>query len=197
MQTESSAIKLIVGLGNPGAEYDKTRHNAGAWFIERLAEQNGVTLRPEKKFQSLSADMQISGKSCRLLLPTTFMNHSGQAVKGAAQFYKLPPSAVLVAHDDLDLPAGEIRIKQDGGHGGHNGLRDIINHFASKTFWRVRIGIGHPGHKDKVLNYVLGRPSIHDAKLIHQAIDMAIDALPNMLNGDTQKAMQALHTRAV
>ncbi len=185
---------LIVGLGNPGQEYEKTRHNVGAWLVERLAEQSRETLRAEKKFQAHFAKIILAGEEVCLLIPTTFMNNSGQAVMAAAKFYKFAPETIIVAHDDLDLPVGTIKLKQDGGHGGHNGLRDIINHLGSKQFIRIRIGIGHPGHKDHVLDYVLGQPSQSDRKTINTAIDDVISVLPDVVTGHLQNAMHRLHT---
>lgn len=187
-------IQLIVGLGNPGADYEKTRHNAGAWFVEELAHKFQVSLRPELKFKGLSGCFTNAGSQCRLLIPTTFMNLSGHAIQSIASFYKIPVEGILVAHDELDLPVGTIRLKQGGGHGGHNGLRDTIHQLASKEFHRLRIGINHPGHKDKVLDYVLGRPSKEDQHKITHAIASAIHVLPELLAGDMQKAMRELHS---
>ncbi len=186
-------IKLIVGLGNPGAEYANTRHNVGAWFIEQLAEQSQQTLRPENKFRGLFTSITVDGNKCYLLEPTTYMNESGQSVNAVAKFYKIEPNEILIAHDELDFPAGTVRIKETGGHGGHNGLRDIINHLHTKDFYRLRIGIGHPGHKDKVTPYVLGRPSNHDYELIQQSISESLSALPDLVSGDFNKAMRTLH----
>jgi len=187
-------IQLIVGLGNPGPEYDKTRHNAGAWLVQRLADQAGETFRAEKKFQGLACKTKLEGRECKLFLPTTYMNHSGQAVKAIANFYKIPAESILVAHDELDLPCGEVRLKQNGGHGGHNGLRDIINHLGGKQFFRLRLGIGHPGHSDDVVDYVLHPPSRSELQKIEIAVDTALAHLPILLAGDDQKAMKELHT---
>lgn len=188
-----ASIKLIVGLGNPGADYANTRHNVGAWFIEQLATQFQQTLRTEHKFRGLFSSITLDGNKCYLLEPTTYMNESGQSVGAVTQFYKIEPHEVLIAHDELDLPAGTVRIKQTGGHGGHNGLRDIINHLHSKDFYRLRIGIGHPGHKDKVTPYVLGRPSKNDSERIQQSIHDSLSALPDVIMGDFNKAMRTLH----
>lgn len=188
-------MTLIVGLGNPGQEYENTRHNAGAWLVERLANQCDETLRPEKKFHGLFAKVFLAGRDVRLLLPTTFMNHSGQAVAAVAKFYKLEAEDIIVAHDELDLPAGSVKLKQGGGHGGHNGLRDIINHLGSKNFVRVRVGIGHPGHKDHVLDYVLGRPSKSDQKAIEQALGNVSAVFSDVVKGNLQSAMTNLHTK--
>ncbi len=190
----STGIRLIVGLGNPGPEHAHTRHNAGAWFLEALAEHAGTTLKPEKKFHGLFGQMNWQGNSCYLLLPTTFMNLSGNAVLSAAHFYKIPPEAIVIAHDELDLPVGTARIKQGGGHGGHNGLRDIHAKLGCNDYYRIRLGIGHPGHSHLVTGYVLGKPSNSDREAIFKAIDHSIDVLPSLLTGDTQKAMRELHT---
>ena len=190
-----TAIKLIVGLGNPGNEYRGTRHNAGADFVEELARQCGVTLQPESKFFGLSGRATLSGHDLRLLIPTTFMNRSGQSVAAIAGFFKIAPESILVAHDELDIPPGTARFKQGGGHGGHNGLRDIIPALGNnKDFHRLRIGIGHPGHASKVTGYVLGAPSQVDRTRIDACIDEAIAALPLALDGDTTKAMTRLHS---
>lgn len=190
----SQAIQLIVGLGNPGPDYDSTRHNAGAWFVERLADVEGESLRPEKKFLGLVTQIDLNGNACRLLLPTTFMNHSGQSVRAICDFYKIKPEAILVAHDELDLPAGAIKLKRGGGHGGHNGLRDIISHLGTQQFLRLRVGIGHPGHKDRVHDYVLGRPSRADDDKIRQCIEDAITVTPSLLAGDIDRATRNLHS---
>ena len=153
---QTKSIQLIVGLGNPGAQYEDTRHNAGFWFVEQLARAYGGSLQPEKKFFGYAARITIGGQDVRLLTPSTFMNRSGQAVNAIATFYKIPPQAILVAHDELDHPPGIGRLKQGGGHGGHNGLRDIISSLGNnKDFCRLRIGIGHPGNSKAVVNYVL------------------------------------------
>lgn len=190
-----TAIKLIVGLGNPGNEYRGTRHNAGADFVEELARQCGATLQPESKFFGLSARVTLSGHDLRLIIPTTFMNRSGQSVAAIAGFFKIAPESILVAHDELDIPPGTARFKQGGGHGGHNGLRDIVPALGNnKDFHRLRIGIGHPGHASKVTGYVLGAPSQVDRTRIDACIDEAIAALPLLLDGDTTKAMTRLHS---
>jgi peptidyl-tRNA hydrolase, PTH1 family len=187
-------IKLIIGLGNPGKEYEQTRHNAGAWFIERLLQEANTTLKPEKKFHGLSCKTILFNQECHLLIPTTYMNLSGQAVSAIAKFYKIPPQAILVAHDDLDLAVGSLRLKQGGGHGGHNGLRDIISHLGTNDFLRLRFGIGHPGHKDRVTDHVLSKITKTDKKQIDTAIERAVDILPLILKGEMQQAMQELHT---
>ena len=188
-------IRLIVGLGNPGAEHRGDRHNAGADFVEELARRCGTTLQPDSKFHGLCGRVSYSGHDLRLLIPTTYMNRSGQAVSALAGFYKIPPESILVAHDELDIPAGTARFKQGGGHGGHNGLRDIVPSLGNnKNFHRLRIGIGHPGHASKVTGHVLGKPSQDDRNRIDDCIGEAIDALPLLLDGDSTKAMTRLHS---
>lgn len=186
---------LIVGLGNPGAEYENTRHNAGAWFVNELAQQAHTKLRPAIKFHGLHSTAKIDGHDCHLLIPTTFMNLSGQAVQAVANFYKIPPEKILVAHDEIDLPIGEIKLKLDGGHGGHNGLRDIISHLNSNKFYRLRIGVGHPGNSKLVHDYVLHPPKKSERELIDNALRDAERVMPLMLSGECQKAMMELHTK--
>ncbi|MBA2653661.1 MAG: aminoacyl-tRNA hydrolase [Gammaproteobacteria bacterium] len=186
-------IQLIVGLGNPGPNYKATRHNAGAWFVEMLAQDNGIELKPEAKFGGRIGRIQIQQQEYWLLLPTTFMNRSGLSIKSMANFYKIPPEAILVAHDELDFPPGTIRFKQEGGHGGHNGLRDIIQQLQTKNFHRLRIGIGHPGHRDQVTDYVLNSPSKKDFELIIDSIVAAQKVLPSFLVGEFQQAIRLLH----
>jgi len=189
------AIRLIVGLGNPGSEYRGSRHNAGADFVEALARHAGVTLQEDTKFFGLTGQANLSGHSLRLLVPTTFMNLSGKAVAAMAGFYKVAPEEMLIAHDELDIPAGSARFKQGGGHGGHNGLRDIVPALGNNAnFHRLRIGIGHPGHASKVTGYVLGNPSAADREAIDASIEEAIAALPLLLDGDSTKAMTRLHS---
>ncbi|QGM81024.1 aminoacyl-tRNA hydrolase [Otariodibacter oris] len=169
-----SQIKLIVGLANPGAKYEETRHNAGEWLINEIARQYSVSLKEESKYFGKVAKINPAQGEVRLLVPTTFMNLSGKAVGALANFYRIKPEEILVAHDELDLPPGVVKIKQGGGHGGHNGLKDIIASLGNdKNFYRVRIGIGHPGHKDLVASYVLGKPSPTDKPLIDAAVDEA------------------------
>jgi PTH1 family peptidyl-tRNA hydrolase len=191
----TATIKLIVGLGNPGSDYRGTRHNAGADFVEELARQCSSTLQADSKFFGMSGRINLAGHDVRLLIPTTFMNRSGQSVAALASFYKFTPEEILIAHDELDIPPGTARFKQGGGHGGHNGLRDIVPALAnSKNFHRLRIGIGHPGHASKVTGYVLGKPSRVDRTRIDASIDEAISALPLLLDGDATKAMTQLHS---
>ena len=190
-----TAIKLIAGLGNPGSEYRGTRHNAGADFVEELARHCGASLQGESKFFGLAGRVTLSGHDVRLLIPTTFMNRSGKAVAAICGFYKIAPGEILVAHDELDIPAGTARFKLGGGHGGHNGLRDIIPALANnKNFHRLRIGIGHPGDASRVTGYVLGAPSVQDRSHIDASIDEAIAALPLLLDGDATQAMTRLHS---
>lgn len=190
-----SAIKLIVGLGNPGREYEDTRHNAGALFVEEIARRFNAPLKEESKFFGLTARTTIDGHDVRLLIPTTFMNRSGQAVASLANFYKIAIEEILVAHDELDIDAGTARFKQGGGHGGHNGLRDIIAKCGNnKDFHRLRIGIGHPGSAKLVTGYVLNKAPAADHQKMLDAIDESIRALPDALSGDWAKAMNYLHT---
>ncbi len=187
-------ITLVVGLGNPGPTYARTRHNAGFAFIEELARRTGASLRAEPRHQGELGRARVGAQELWLLKPMTYMNLSGAAVRSVAGFYKIPPEAVLVAHDELDFPPGVVRLKHGGGAGGHNGLRDIMARLGD-SFWRLRIGIGHPGERDAVLNYVLGRPIAADAALIEDALRAAADALPVMLAEGAQKAMNQLHSR--
>ncbi|EEB77636.1 MAG: aminoacyl-tRNA hydrolase [Halioglobus sp.] len=190
-----TAIKLIAGLGNPGSEYRGTRHNAGADFVEELARQCSTPLQAESKFFGLAGRVNYAGYDLRLIIPTTFMNRSGKAVAAIASFYKIAPEEILIAHDELDIPAGTARFKQGGGHGGHNGLRDIVPALGNnKNFHRLRIGIDHPGHASKVSGYVLSQPSQVDRTRIEACIDEAIAALPLLLSGDATKAMTRLHS---
>lgn len=188
-------IQLIVGLGNPGAEYEQTRHNAGAWFVARLADDANVSFRLEKKFHGTFTSLDIGKKPLYLLQPTTFMNLSGRSVSALANFYKIPPSAILVAHDDLDLPPGTARIKRGGGDGGHNGLRDVTSALHTPDYFRLRIGIGHPGHRDRVLSYVLSQPSKQDHEHIINSLDDAESVLPLLVTGQMEQAMTRLHTK--
>lgn len=190
----NTPISLIVGLGNPGAEYANTRHNAGAWFVQTLADIYQLNLRFENKFQGHYAKLNLQGQDCHILIPATFMNLSGQSVGAIGKFFKLNPANILIAHDELDLPPGTVRLKFDGGHGGHNGLRDIIAHLNSRAFQRLRIGIGHPGQAKDVVDYVLQRPSLSDKEAIYRGMDSVMALLPDIIAGHLQKAMKALHT---
>lgn len=188
-------IRLIIGLGNPGPQYDETRHNAGFWFVDRLAYGANATFRNETKFHGSTCRVTVAGADLLLLKPTTFMNHSGRAVAATARYFDIPPEETLIAYDELDLPAGTARLKQGGGHGGHNGVRDSISALGSPAFWRLRIGIDHPGDKAQVVGYVLSRPSKTDAALMLDAIDDAERCLPDLVVGKFQLAMNRLHTR--
>lgn len=191
-----TAIQLIVGLGNPGPEYDQTRHNAGALFVERVAAQMGAALSVDKKYFGLTGKFSHQGRDVRLLIPTTYMNRSGQAVAALANFFRIAPDAILVAHDELDMPPGVAKLKQGGGHGGHNGLRDIIAQLGNQNnFHRLRLGIGHPGHSSQVSGYVLGRAPRSEQDLLDTSIDFALGVLPDVLAGNMTKAMQTLHSQ--
>lgn len=189
-----SALRLIVGLGNPGSEYAHTRHNAGFWFADRLADRAGVRFAHEAKLHAESARASIDGQQLWLLKPTTFMNRSGQSIGAALRYFRIEPEQMLVAHDELDLPPGVARLKFDGGHGGQNGLRDTFAHLGHGRFHRLRVGIGHPGQKDKVTPWVLGRPGRDDEISIQRSLDAALDQLPLLLRGDFNEAMKRLHT---
>lgn len=190
-----ASFALLVGLGNPGPRYAETRHNAGFWFAEAAARRLGLHFRAEKRFLGSVAQGEWRGEKLRLLEPDTYMNHSGRAVSALAGFFKIPVERILVAHDEIDLPPGDARLKVGGGHGGHNGLRDIINHLGSPDFARLRIGVGHPGTSDEVVDYVLRRAGKAEQAQIDAAIDKACDILPDILDGDLSRAMQALHTK--
>lgn len=186
-------LKLIVGLGNPGQQYAQTRHNTGFWFVAQLAEAYGITLNADKKFHGLTGRGQIYGQDIRLLLPMTYMNKSGQAVVPMVNFYGIDNSELLIAHDELDIPAGSIKLKTGGGHGGHNGLRDITPHIGNE-FHRLRIGIGHPGHKSKVSGHVLSKPSSDDQIAIEAALDEAMSATKLLVTGDIEKARNQINS---
>lgn len=191
-----TAVQLIVGLGNPGPEYDQTRHNAGALFVERVAESQRVNLSVDRKYFGLVGKFNHQGREVRLLMPTTYMNRSGQSVAALANFFKIKPEEILVAHDELDMPPGVAKLKQGGGHGGHNGLRDIIAQLGNQNnFHRLRLGIGHPGHASLVSGYVLGRAPRSEQELLDQSIDFALDVLPEILAGDWTVAMRKLHSQ--
>jgi len=186
-------IQLIIGLGNPGDKYSKTRHNAGFWFIDALADKYGASFKTETKFSGELAKANIGGQAVWLLKPSTFMNRSGLAAHQITQFYKIPTENILVAYDELDLPAGIVRLKKSGGHGGHNGLRDMHAQIT-KEYLRLRLGIGHPGDSKKVADYVLSRPNQNDEIAIVNAIDRSLEVIPQIIAGDNQKAMNSLHT---
>ena len=196
MLTESAmaGLRLIVGLGNPGPEHARTRHNAGFWFIDALAQQAGARFGLESKLFGETAKAEIGGQSVWLLKPATFMNLSGKSVAAALRYWKIEPEEALLAHDELDLPPGTARLKFDGGHGGQNGLRDTMRLLGHGSFHRLRVGIGHPGHKDKVTPWVLGKPGRDDEAAILRAIDDAIGVMPLAVNGNFMDAMTRLHT---
>ncbi|OOG23296.1 aminoacyl-tRNA hydrolase [Thioalkalivibrio denitrificans] len=187
-------VQLVVGLGNPGPRYTETRHNAGFWFVDALARKHGGSFRPESKFAGEATRIRLDGRELWLLKPQTYMNRSGQSVKLLSAFYKVPVEAILVVHDEIDLPPGDVRLKRAGGHGGHNGLRDIMSHLGG-DFLRLRIGVGHPGHKDEVVDYVLQRPSRDDEEQILHAIDRALDVMPEVAAGELERAMHKLHSK--
>ena len=189
-------LRLIVGLGNPGAQYEDTRHNAGFWWLEALARKLGVTLRNEPKFHGRAGKLASAQGDVWLLCPDTFMNLSGKSVAALARFYKIPPESILVAHDELDLPPGTARLKQGGGHGGQNGLKDIHVQLGSSNYWRLRIGIGHPGSKEAVVGYVLGKPQASERESMLAAIDAALDVWPELAAGNFAAAQLKLHTVA-
>jgi PTH1 family peptidyl-tRNA hydrolase len=187
-------LRLIVGLGNPGADYLRTRHNAGFWFVDALASAQGQRFSFDGKLHGEACKVTIGNASVWLLKPATFMNKSGIAVVSALRYYKIEPEQCLVAHDDLDLPTGIVRLKFDGGHGGQNGLRDIMAHLNHGKFHRLRVGIGHPGNRDQVTPWVLGRPSAADEALMLGGIGRALDVLPLAVSGEFEKAMHQLHS---
>jgi len=190
-------IRLIVGLGNPGADYVNTRHNAGFWFVDSLASQFSQNFRFEKRFNAEETRIRNNGADFYLLKPLTFMNRSGQSVAAMIRYYKLKPAQILVVHDELDLEPGDNRLKLGGGHGGHNGLRDIIAHLGERDFFRLRVGIGHPGDRNQVVNYVLHKPSLPDLDAIEAASQRTLEVMPLVFEGRIDKAMQALHTWGV
>ncbi|MEE9303811.1 MAG: aminoacyl-tRNA hydrolase [Thiotrichaceae bacterium] len=189
----STPVRLIVGLGNPGVKYTKTRHNAGFWFVEALANAANASFRVENKFSGEACKINIDGNAVWLLKPTTFMNRSGLAVKQISSFYKIPVESILVAHDELDLAPGTARLKEGGGHGGHNGLRDIHAHLG-KEYNRLRLGVGHPGDRNKVVDYVLSPVNTGDEIDINNSIDHALDVVEWVVTGEMQKAMNRLHS---
>ncbi len=189
-----SEIKLIIGLGNPGREYEATRHNAGFWWVDEFSRIYGASFREEGKFHGMVARIALRGHEIHLLKPQTFMNVSGRAVGALAQFYKILPRHILVVHDELDLPPGSAKLKLGGGHGGHNGLKDIIAHLGTPEFWRLRIGIGHPGERDAVTKYVLNAPRHEERMLIDEAMQRAQDVAPLFVEGKLEAAMLKLHS---
>jgi peptidyl-tRNA hydrolase, PTH1 family len=189
-------IQLIVGLGNPGPQYEATRHNAGFWWVDQVAGEHGARLNAEGKFQGIAGRLKQSDQETWLLKPSTFMNASGRAVAAIANFYKIPPQAILVVHDELDLSPGTAKLKKGGGHGGHNGLKDIAAALGTPDFWRLRLGIGHPGERHEVVNFVLKPPSRDEMHAIEQAMDSSTKILPMLLKGEFEAAMLKLHTKA-
>ncbi len=190
-----NGIRLFVGLGNPGPQYEATRHNAGFWWLDRVARDAGAHLTAETKFFGLAARLRSHGREAWLLEPMTFMNASGRGVAALARFYKIAPEEILVVHDELDLPPGQARLKLGGGHGGHNGLKDIAVHLGTPDFWRLRLGIGHPGDKIAVVGYVLHPPAREEADRIGEAIERSATLLPLLIDGSFDAAMLKLHTR--
>ena len=188
-----AVLRAIVGLGNPGPEYAPHRHNAGFWFVDTLAARERVSFHAERKFSGAVARLTLAGQDVLLLKPMTFMNRSGQAAQALMAFYKLTPPELLVVHDDLDLPPGTARLKRGGGHGGHNGLRSLHEHIGAE-YARLRIGIGHPGHKDRVHDYVLSRPDAGQKQAMEDALARAVDMLPVLMGEGWDKATQRLHT---
>jgi PTH1 family peptidyl-tRNA hydrolase len=189
-----SALAIIVGLGNPGPEHRLTRHNAGFWFVDALARANGAQFRAHSRYQGEVCRVSVDGRDIVLLKPQTYMNRSGLSIRALVDYVKAPIGEMLVVHDDLDLPVGTARLKLGGGHGGHNGLRDAIKHCGG-DFWRLRLGIGHPGDRSQVIDYVLQRASPADEQAIVQAIDAALHALPVFVRDGAEQAMKQLHTQ--
>jgi PTH1 family peptidyl-tRNA hydrolase len=187
-------IKLLVGLGNPGLEYEDTRHNAGFWWIDAVARELKVSLVPERSYHGLVARATVQGHTVWLLEPQTFMNLSGKSVGALARFFKIQPEEILVAHDELDLLPGEAKLKRGGSHAGHNGLRDIHAQLGTADYWRLRIGVGHPGDKAEVVGWVLKKPLLEQRKAIDDSLVRALNALPLLLSGEMEKAMAQVHT---
>ncbi|MDP2178086.1 aminoacyl-tRNA hydrolase [Methylicorpusculum sp.] len=190
-----TGIKLFVGLGNPGSQYENTRHNAGFWWIDQIAQSTGTRMNNEAKFFGITGKLIENNQEAWLLKPTTFMNLSGRSVSALAKFYKIPAEQILVIHDELDLPPGTCKLKKGGGHGGHNGLKDIAAQLGTNDFWRLRLGIGHPGDRNAVVNFVLHPPSKTEWQLITQTIDESATLLNQLLQGQTEQAMMKLHTK--
>ncbi len=188
-------LRIIAGLGNPGPEHQVTRHNAGFWFVDLLALRHGGEFRDYRKYSGETARISIAGQDIILLKPTTYMNRSGLSIRQLSEFFKIAPDAILVAHDELDLPVGTVRLKQGGGHGGHNGLRDTIAQIGD-DFWRLRLGVGHPGNKTEVIDYVLTRAPRAEEDLILDAANLAADCMPLLLEQGAERAMTKLHNRA-
>ena len=187
-------IKLLVGLGNPGSEYEDTRHNAGFWWVDAVARELKLSWVPDRSYHGLVARSTVNGRNLWLLEPQTFMNLSGKSVSALARFFKIQPDEILVAHDELDLPPGEAKLKRGGSHAGHNGLRDIHAQLGTADYWRLRIGVGHPGDKAEVVSWVLKKPMLEHRKAIDESIHRSVTALPLLLNGEMEKAMALIHT---
>ncbi len=188
------SIQLIVGLGNPGSEYAHTRHNAGFWFVDALAQNLGLQMHAEKSYRGLLARGSVLGRNLWLLEPQTYMNASGQSVAALARFFKIPPQDILVVHDELDLPPGEAKLKLCGSHAGHNGLRDIHAQLGSDQYWRLRLGVGHPGEKSAVVGWVLQKPPAQARQQIDDAIVRCLQAMPDLLAGSMDRATAHIHT---
>ncbi|WP_018142116.1 aminoacyl-tRNA hydrolase [Thioalkalivibrio sp. ALJ7] len=193
MSIRPEPIRLLVGLGNPGPRYAETRHNAGFWFVDALARRYAADFRPESRFDGEAARLNLPAGDCWLLKPMSFMNKSGLPVRKCADFYRIPPEAILIVHDELDLDPGVVRLKMGGGHGGHNGLRDLHRHLGGPNYARLRVGIGHPGHRDDVVPFVLDRPGKADTQVIEEAIDKALDQVPALVAGRWDEAVRNLH----
>ncbi len=189
------SLQLVVGLGNPGVEHEDTRHNAGFWFVDELAARHGGRLKAERRYNGQAGRVTVAGSAVWLLKPMGFMNRSGQSVRAFCDYLQVPPDQVLVVHDELDLPAGVARLKRAGGAGGHNGLKAVIAHLG-EDFWRIRIGIGHPGHRDQVIDYVLQRASAVEERLMREAIELAVAEFPRLLDEGAEKMMNRLHASA-
>lgn len=189
-----SGIKLLVGLGNPGDKYEATRHNAGFWWIDQLVASTNSKLTLDAKFYGIAGKLALSSDTW-LLKPTTFMNASGKAVAALANYYKISPAEILVIHDELDLNPNTVKLKKGGGHGGHNGLKDITSALGTPDFWRLRLGIGHPGERSEVVNFVLKTPLKDELTAINNSIDASLQVLPQLLDGDFERAMLKLHTK--
>jgi len=186
-------FQLVAGLGNPGPDYARTRHNAGFWYVDELARQLGASFTLDRRYHAAIAQGALDGRRIHLVKPMNFMNNSGQGLAAVARFYKIDPARILIAHDELDLPPGQIRVKRGGGHGGHNGLRDVVPRLGSPDFWRLRIGIGHPGHKSAVAGYVLKRAPADQQRAIEEAVELALAEARTLIDGDTNVATKAIN----
>lgn len=193
MPGERIGFELVAGLGNPGPDYARTRHNAGFWFVDALAEAHGARFTVDRRYKAAVCQVSVGGRRVHLVKPMDYMNNSGAGLAAVARFYKIDPARILVAHDELDLPPGEIRVKRAGGHGGHNGLRDVVPRLGSSEFWRLRIGIGHPGHKSAVAGYVLKRADALSQRAIDEAVELALREAPTLIDGDVNVATKALN----